>query len=111
MKPEKSPLDEGATSKLLHEWKIDSPKPPRFNEQVWQRIARAEAPAVTPLEIWRDWVVRTFARPAMAVSYLTFLLLIGLSIGFWQGHVNSERTAAELSTRYVQLMSSYDSQR
>jgi len=47
----------------------------------------------------------------MAVSYVALLLLVGLTVGFWQGHANSQRTSAELGTRYVQLMNSYESNR
>ena len=111
MKPEKSPENDGAMSKLLQDWKVESSLPPRFNEQVWHRIAKTEPRGINPLASWRDWLARTFARPAMAISYVTILLLAGVTLGFWQGRANSQRTTAELGARYVQLMNSYDFQR
>jgi hypothetical protein len=103
------PSGDAPVTKLLREWKLESVLPPRFNEQVWQRIETAGVPAVSPWALLRNWVARTLARPAMAISYVTVLLLAGLAIGFWRGQANSERAATELSARYVQLMSSYDS--
>ena len=96
---------------LLREWKVESPLPPRFKERVWQRIEMAESPAVGPLSWLGSWVAKTLARPAMAFSYVMVLLLAGLTIGFWHGHKNSNRVATELSARYVQLMSSFESPR
>lgn len=94
---------------LLHEWTVTPPLPPRFKEQVWQRLEKSRVAALSPWTALRDWVAQTFARPAMACSYVAVLLAAGLAIGFWQGRLNSERTTAELGARYVQLMSSYES--
>ena len=57
---------------------MGSPLAPRFDEQVWQRIARAEETAATPWILFRNWMAEAFARPAMAVGYVTVLLLAGL---------------------------------
>jgi len=98
-------------SSLLQTWSLAAPLPARFQEHVWQRVAQSRAAAVNPWTAWRNWLAQTFARPAMAFSYVAVLLLAGLAIGFWQGRLNSERTSAELGARYVQLMSSYESAR
>jgi hypothetical protein len=105
MKPE-NPNDP-SLSRVLHEWKTESPLPPQFNEQVWQRIARAELPTAHPLSLLRTWLAETFTRRAFAVSYASVLLLVGLFTGLWQGHANSARVSQTLSTRYVQMMDPY----
>jgi hypothetical protein len=108
MKDEMHSGDADMTS-LLRKWKVTPPLPPRFKEQVWQRIEKSQVVAVSPWTLLRDWVAQAFARPAMAFSYVAVLLGAGLAIGFWQGHLNTERTTAELGARYVQLMISYES--
>ena len=82
--------------------------PPRFQEQVWRRIAQAEAPA--PAQGWTQvaqWIARAFAQPSLAVSYATALLVAGLLAGYLQGRQDNNRAQHELSTRYVQMMSPY----
>jgi hypothetical protein len=108
MKPENISQDNAATSKLLQEWKVTSPLPPRFNDQVWRRIERKDAgPAVEPWTVLRIWIARKFARPSMAAGYVTVLLLAGLLAGYWQARAGTERTARTLSLRYVQTVSSF----
>jgi len=109
MKPRNVSQDNAVTSKLLQEWKVKSPLTPRFSEQVWRRIERNDVtPAVKPWAVLQTWIAQTFARPSMAVSYVTVLLLAGLLAGYWQGRVGTERTAQTLGSRYVQMVSSYE---
>ena len=107
MKPEISSEENSALRKVLREWKAGPPLAPRFDEQVWQRIARAEETAATPWILFRNWMAQAFARPAMAVSYVTVLLLAGLIAGSWQARASSERAGATLGSRYVQMVDPY----
>jgi hypothetical protein len=94
--------------KVLREWEVKDPLPPRFGDQVWQRIAREEAQG--PAEPWWgliDWVGRALARPSLAVSYIAVLLVAGVLAGYWQARSASERAAEELGARYVQMMAPY----
>src|SRR6266478_660988 len=79
----KFPVDpDGLLHRALREWEIKEPLPPRFGERVWQRIARQEVQA--PTGFWTqlsNWVARAMARPALAVSYVTLLLVAGLAAG------------------------------
>jgi hypothetical protein len=111
MTPQTPSQNDRALSALLHEWKVDSPLPPRFNEHVWDRIAKQETPAVTVTALLRAWIGPVLVRPAFALSYATFLLVAGLTAGLWQAHVDTERTAAALSTRYLQMIDPYQTPR
>ncbi len=108
MKSEDSTEQDLALRAVLAEWEIKEPLPPRFQEQVWRRIARVEEPG--PAQVWTQvaqWIARAFAQPSLAVSYLTMLLVAGLLAGYLQGRQDNNRAQHELSTRYVQMMSPY----
>ena len=108
MKPEIQPDSDPLLRQALHEWVVKDPLPPRFRERVWQRIAREEGPATGSL--WSqfvNWVEQALARPSLAVSYVTVLLVAGLLAGHWQAQRDSARMTQELGARYVQLLDPY----
>ena|ERR1043166_9098474 len=104
MKPEHS--NDPGLSRLLREWKTDSAPPPRFNEQVWHRIAARET-AGSPFTLLRDRIAAALLRPRVALAYATVLLLAGLLAGFLEAQATSTRVSEDLSTRYVQMMDPY----
>src|SRR3989442_13895661 len=80
-------------SKVLREWKVAAALPPRFEEQVWQRIARAEVESKPAL--WSallNWLEITLPRRAVAASYLMVLLLAGLATGYWESRHQAAET-------------------
>lgn len=94
--------------RTLREWEIHEPLPPRFQERVWQRIAREEAQtSVNPWTLFSNWLGQFLARPSMAVSYLVLLLFTGLLAGYWQARVEQTHTLEQLGSRYVQMMDPY----
>lgn len=108
MKTGKQIDPEGSLDRTLREWRIDDPLPPRFQERVWRRIARQEAPAVggrwAKLSIW---IGQWMSRPSLAASYVAVLLLGGLATGYWQARADNARVSGELRARYVQMMDPY----
>lgn len=97
-----------ALSNLLREWKPDAQLPPRFQEAVWQRIVRAEAPRKPTL--WRTLARRIEAaltRPALAVSYVAVLVFTGLGAGYWHADGKTAQAVSESRTRYVQTVDPY----
>src|SRR5262245_31148778 len=95
-------------SELLATWQARGSLSPRFQEQVWHRISKAETrkPKVYGAGLLR-WLETVFARPALAISYVTLLLFVGLGAGLWQAHdqvVQSERT---WRARYMQMVDPY----
>ena len=96
--------------KVLRDWEVREPLPPRFGERVWQRIAREEAQGVP--NIWRllaDWLNGVMSRPSRAVSYLTVLLLAGVLAGYWHARQDNTRALENLGARYVQMMEPFQS--
>src|SRR5262245_411029 len=108
MKPELPSDPDKLLHRTLREWEIKEPLPPRFGERVWQRIAREEAQA--PASVWTrlpSWLAQALARPTLAVSYVTALLVAGLLAGYWHGQSEKARTYESLGARYVQMMNPY----
>jgi len=108
MKPEPSNDADKLLHRTLREWEVKEPLPPRFTEHVWQRIAREEAQApASILTLLSSWLAQAFARPALAVSYVTVLLMAGLVAGYWHAQTEKARTLENLSARYVQMLNPY----
>ena len=111
MKPENPTENDPALSKILRHWQVKEPLPPRFREQVWQRITRTEAQA--PKAPWiqlANWIAGLMARPSLAVSYVTVLLLAGLFAGYLHARADTARVSVELGSRYVQMLDPYQAQ-
>ena len=96
--------DEGLRQ-VLHQWKVDAPLPPRFQDQVWRRIERTEAEVQIPawVLLWQR-LSAALARPTLAVSYVTILLLTGLLAGYLQVRVTRAQADENMGARYVQLV-------
>jgi hypothetical protein len=96
--------------KLLHEWKVAQPTPPRFQEHVWRRIERTETDrASSPFRqgMIAHWIGVLLPRPAMATVYVTVLLAVGATIGWTQGHSETARVKDELAQRYIRTLDPY----
>ncbi|HZR18113.1 MAG TPA: hypothetical protein VFE51_12530 [Verrucomicrobiae bacterium] len=106
MKAQPSNESDQALSRVLHEWKVQTPLPPRFEEGVWLGIARRQARRPAWRLIW-ERLGAAIARPALATSYLAVLLLAGLVVGYWQARAANARAEAQLSARYVQVVDPY----
>ena len=107
IKGHEDPLDA-----VLRAWKVDSALPPRFQEQVWLRIARAEADGKGV--VWSGLLLgleRALARPALAGAYVAVLLAAGLSAGHWQVQREAAQLDRMLGLRYVQAVDPYQALR
>ena len=86
MKNQMQPSDDGRLPTLLRESRPAPPLPPRFQESVWRRIERAQAPGENVS--WAAWLDRAAAwllRPRLALAGVAAMLLVGISIGVVQG--------------------------
>jgi hypothetical protein len=95
--------------KVLQEWHPDVSLPPRFQEQVWRRIERAQAPSV-----WAavsHWIETVLPRPALAASYVAMLLVVGVTAGWAQAHLETTHVRDELGQRYVRVLDPYQTPR
>jgi hypothetical protein len=96
-------------SGVLKEWKMKATLPPRFQERVWQRIALREVGS-PKANWWMDvfGAVQSFlARPGLAASYVTALLVLGFAAGWTRGQEKSARVDHDLSSRYIQEIDPY----
>jgi hypothetical protein len=109
MKQEEMNEDPESVGRLLREWKVTSALPPRFAENVWRRIEKAEtptAPASNPT-LWivlKGWAAGMLRRPAFALSYVSALLVAGLVAGYWHARVDTTSWDKALESRYVQAV-------
>jgi len=97
-----------ALHKLLQEWRTDAPLPLRFQDEVWRRIERAQAPAAP--SVWgviADWIGAVLPRPALAASYVAILLTIGVTAGWTQARQETARVKGELGERYIRILDPY----
>ena len=109
MKTNQEPGRSDAFNQVLSEWKVAAPLPPRFQEQVWQRIAKAERSAEQPAAgsvFWRLLTV-VLPRPGFAYAYLAALLVFGMAAGSWAAQVKASHMDSQLSLRYVQAIDPY----
>jgi len=89
--------------KLLGEWRVNEPLPPRFQERVWKRIQIAEA----PVQETKSWFTALFMRPAFATAAATLLLLAGLTAGYLRANHDAARMDEQLAHRYVASINPY----
>ena len=113
MKPESENPE--PLGKLMREWRVTEPLPPRFQEGVWQKIQQAESsanPMTTTLwSAFAAWLSSVLPRPAFATAYVMALLCVGAGTGIWQARSQSTRSHDELGTRYVQTVDPYQKPR
>ncbi|MGZ4971795.1 MAG: hypothetical protein ACXWBP_03625 [Limisphaerales bacterium] len=103
MKDNPNNPDDQKLDSLLRQWRCDAPLPPRFRENVWNRI-EAQRPVYSP-PLWSlvlDWLKSSFPRPALAAAYVTIFLIIGLAGGWVQAQHQNAKINGELETRYLQ---------
>lgn len=114
MKAEARIEQDAGLNALLRECKVVATLPPRFQEGVWRRIARQEEqPSVffTVRTQFVRWINTMLPRPALAVSYVAILLVVGASVGWAQARQEKARVNGELSLRYVQSVDPYQANR
>lgn len=96
--------------KVLQEWHPDVSLPLGFQERVWRRIERAQAPAPVAPSMWvtvSHWIETLLPRPALAASYVAVLLAVGVTAGWTQAHRDITHVKNELGQRYVRVLDPY----
>lgn len=102
-----------ALRKVLREWSVDDPLPHNFRASVWERIARADAPHVTP-SVWQRLMAgleHLLSRPAVAAAYVAVVLAGGVTVGHRHARQELAGTHAALSARYIQTVDPYQKPR
>lgn len=114
MKTNHNAENEERLHEVLREWKVDATMPPRFQEQVWRRIALAEKPDEIKTSLWQAlklWVESTFSRPALALAYIAVLMMIGLTTGYIRAEDKSAHAESQWRAEYVQSIDPYQAPR
>ncbi len=99
---------EEALDRALRQWSVDTALPPRFQEQVWRRIQRAETRRASAL--WtaiQRWLDSVLPRPRIALTYLTALMVFGMAAGSVAAQIRTNRLEASLGARYLQAVDPY----
>ncbi len=108
MKPNQNPDNDEHLRAVLREWVVETPPSPLFQDQVWQRIERAqERPAS---KIWAQWthlLEVALPQPKIAFSYVAGLLVLGVVAGSVSAQIKSSRMDSHLGARYVQSVDPY----
>lgn len=95
-------------SETLRTWKVTESLSPRFEQNVWTRIERAEVPGTNSwLAALAGLLRHAFARPALAYAYIFILLAVGLAGGYFKAQERENRLEAQLADRYVQSIDPY----
>ena len=108
MKPNRDPEGDERLRALLRSWVVETPLPPRFKENVWRRIERAD---LHPESHFWAGLLRlieiALPRPKVALAYVSILLALGLSAGAWAAQVKSSHAEESLGLHYVQSVDPY----
>jgi hypothetical protein len=98
MKMNSQTPDDAKLRALLRESRLAPELPPGFQDAVWRRLERAEAPAAN----WLDALAAWFLRPRLAFATAAAMLLLGISLGIAQGASHADELA---KARYLDSVS------
>ena len=98
MRSDNSEPDDARLGALVREARNEPALPPRFQENVWRRIEKAEAPDNATSATWLDAMASWLLRPRLAVTVATMLVLVGVGLGLNNG-VQQARSDAQ--ARYL----------
>ena len=102
------PNEDATLRATLRQWKETSPLPPRFEEQVWQRIQKAETRTeISLVGLVSQWLEKVFARPVFAGAYIAVLLFAGTAVGYFQAQRAQVQLNEQLSNQYFQSIDPY----
>ena len=95
MKPNNLEPDDARLGTLLRESRPSPSLPPRFQENVWRKIEKADAKSGTNwLDVFAGWLL----RPRLAFAVAAVLVVTGLGLGWSNGE---QRIRNEAQSRYL----------
>jgi len=84
---------------LLREWQPEADLPPRFESEVWRRIALNEEKRSSWLNF--DWLIELTYRPRLAFAVVTLAVLLGTGLANWQAVSSYDHAMATSKSRYI----------
>src|SRR5260370_29546398 len=108
MNPNPQTENDDPLRQTLRQWVVDTPLPARFQERVWQRIARKETRPESNLSNALARLLEIVQpRPKLAFAYLMVLLAAGGVAGSMAAQRANNRFAASLGCRYTQSVGTF----
>lgn len=103
MNPQKDPLD-----KALKSWKPRVELSPRFQAEVWQRIADREAESAwTPLRLWLEQAAAVLTRPRYATAFVAAVIILSAGLAQAQFYAHDRSSNGDLQVRYFNSIDPY----
>jgi hypothetical protein len=93
MKKENLNPEDAKLGSLLRESRAAPSLPPRFQDNVWRRIADTETASATDSPTWLDALTAFVLRPRLAFAAVAVLVLAGALIGVRDGSQLARRDA------------------
>jgi len=102
MKPSHLEPDDPRLGALLRESRPSPPLPPRFQENVWRRIEKAEGPMKAEAgATWLDVLAARVLRPRFAFAAAAALVLAGMLLG---SHAGTQMARQDSEARYIAVV-------
>jgi hypothetical protein len=84
---------------LLQDWRPEVELPPRFEAEVWQRIALAQEKGS---DFWSfDWLWRMTCQPRLAFAIVITAVLLGTGLANVQAEQHYHQAMAASKSRYI----------
>ena len=87
---------------LLREWQPKADLPPRFESEVWHRIALNEEKRSSWLNL--DWLFQITCQPRLAFAIVAMAVLLGAGLANWQAVRSYHHEMAASKLRYIHLV-------
>src|SRR6266404_7132899 len=99
MKANHEPEKDASLERLLQEWVVEERLPPRFQEQVWHGIRQTEIQSPANIRtLVASLLEVVLSRPKVAYSYVSLLLVIGVTVGAWEAQKQNSRLETSLGS-------------
>ena len=85
---------------LLRDWQPQVDLPPRFESEVWRRIALAQEKPASWLNF--DWLFQITNQPKLAFAIVMTAVFLGTGSATWQAQQNYHQEFAASKIRYIQ---------
>ena len=83
---------------LLKDWQPKVDLPPRFESEVWRRIALAEEKRAGWFDF--DWLFAITCQPRLALAIVATAVILGSDFANWQARQNYHHEMAAAESRY-----------
>jgi hypothetical protein len=85
---------------LLRDSKTEAELPPRFESEVWHRIASSQEKRASRWNF--DWLFRVTAQPRLAFAVVVAAMILGGGLASWRAQENYHHELAVGEAHYIQ---------